>query len=102
MASFPSTLKFQVSADTMNSDSTFEYVALALTCLQMLSTLGAALYPGPGLVISVFALVALGNNKCVQILFRSIQPSFRFTVTMRLQTAILEVVLLPFCICHLF
>ncbi len=60
------TLNFQgvISVDTMKADSTFEYVALSLTCLQMLAMIDA--YPGPGLVVSVFALVALGNNKCVR------------------------------------
>ena len=60
------TLNFQgvISVDTMKADATFEYVALALTCLQMLAMIDA--YPGPGVVISVFALVALGNNKCVR------------------------------------
>ena len=61
------TVQFQgMSPDKLVSDTTFEYVVLALTILQMFATYG--FYPAAsGIGISLFALVALGLNKFVQI-----------------------------------
>jgi hypothetical protein len=59
-------VQFQgMSSDKLQSDTTFEYVVVALTVLQMFAAYGA--YPASaGIAVSMFALVALGVNRFVQ------------------------------------
>ncbi len=60
-------VQFQGLSADMHSDTTFEYVVLALTVLQMFATYGY--YPASsGIAVSLFALVALGINRFVQLL----------------------------------
>ena len=61
-----------MSSEKLHSDSTFEYVVLALTILQMFAAY--AFYPAAaGIPVSLFALVALGVNRFVK--------SFRYIVS---------------------
>jgi hypothetical protein len=54
-----------MSSEKLHADSTFEYVVLALTVLQMFALYG--FYPASaGIPISLFALVALGVNRFVK------------------------------------
>jgi hypothetical protein len=88
-----------LSADKLHSDTTFEYVVLVLTAMQMFATYGV--YPASsGIPVSLFALVALGINRFVQ-LFESLASSHSFQHHV-LQAAFLEVVLFPLHIRHRF
>ncbi len=92
------TVHFQcLSTDKLNSEITFEYVAVALTILQMFATMGG--YPASsGIAISLFALVSLGVNRFVQ--FLGPLATCHLSYHHGLQAAILEVVFYPFCISY--
>jgi hypothetical protein len=94
------TVQFQgLSTDKLNSDTTCEYAVLALTVLQMFATMSN--YPASsGIAISLFALVALGVNRYIQ--YPKSLATYRSSVLLGLQAAILEVVFYPFYCSHHF